>query len=234
MNNVVTVSERSQQDIATAFGVKPEAINLVYNGIDTQEFRPLPDVAKKPFRIMATASADAPLKGVRYLLEAVAELAPRYPKLTLLMVGKPQPGGETQALIKSLGIAQHIEFVSNISTEQLVHYYAQAQVAVVPSVYEGFGLPAGEAMACGVPVVSTMGGALPEVVGDAGIQVAIKDGRAIAQAVASLLDDEVKRQHYAKAGRERIEQCFCWRRAANEMTDYYYQVMGAHSANANG
>ena len=120
---------------------------------------------------MATASADAPLKGLRYLLKAYARLLLDYPELELLLVSKPHPGGKTEALVNSLGIAKRVKFVSGISTEQMVHYYAEATIAVVPSVYEGFGLPAGEAMACGVPVVSTDGGALPEVVGNAGVIV---------------------------------------------------------------
>lgn len=225
LNNVVTVSERSREDIAAAFGMQPAAISLVYNGIDTDEFQPRADIERVPFRIMATASADAPLKGVAYLLQAVASLAEQFPELSLLMVGKPKPGGDTERLIETLGIADRITFVSGISTEQLVAYYAEAEVVVVPSVYEGFGLPAGEAMACGVPVVSTVGGALPEVVGDAGLQVPIRDSEAIADSVAQLFNDPQQRQQLAVAGRNRIESLFCWQRVARQMTGYYEQVL---------
>ncbi len=234
LDNVVTVSERSQQDIASAFELKPADISLVYNGIDTEEFRPMPAIAKKPFRIMATASADAPLKGVRYLLEAVAELVKDYPQLELLMVGQPQPGGATEQLIQRLNIADRIIFVSGISTEQLVTHYAEAQLVVIPSVYEGFGLPAGEAMACGVPVVSTDGGALPEVVGDAGVIVPVKDSQAIAQAVSALLDNPSQREAMSVAGRLRVEALFCWTKAARQMTDYYSQVLESKNHHANG
>lgn len=227
LRHVVTVSQQSQQDIAHAFGIAPSAINLVYNGIDTDEFKPVDGVQKTPYRIMATASADAPMKGVKYLLEAVALLKQYYPELTLLVVGKLQSGSATQQLIHELGIADCIEFVHGIDTEQLVSLYSQAQVVVVPSVYEGFGLPAGEAMACAVPVVSTNGGALPEVVGDAGILVDVKDGHAIARAVSTLFDNKQERERLAVAGRRRIEQRFCWRRAARQMTDYYQQVIAA-------
>lgn len=229
LKHVVTVSERSRTDIASAFAIKPDSISLVYNGIDTQEFKPMPDVAPKPFRLMATASADAPLKGVRYLLEAMAQLLPEYPQLELLMVGKPKVGGDTEKLIAALGLGEHIKCVTGISTEQLVRYYAEAQAVIVPSVYEGFGLPAGEAMACGVAVISTDGGALPEVVGDAGITVPVKDSGAIAGAVKSLFEDDNKRQQLAMAGRSRIESLFCWRRAAQQMTGYYSQVIATNS-----
>ena len=231
LNNVVTVSERSRTDIAKAFEIKPDSISLVYNGIDTQEFKPMPHVATKPYRLMATASADAPLKGVRYLLEAMAQLLPDYPQLELLMVGKPKPGGDTEKLIAKLGLGGHIKCVTGISTEQLVEYYAEAQAVIVPSVYEGFGLPAGEAMACGAPVISTDGGALPEVVGDAGVTVPVKDSAAIAAAVKELFEDEDKRQQLANAGRKRIEELFCWQRAAQQMTGYYSQVIEQQADN---
>lgn len=225
LDNVVTVSARSQQDIGKAFEIKSEQISLVYNGIDTEEFRPLPEVSPKPFRIMATASADAPLKGVRFLLEAVAALRNCYPELELLLVGKPKPGGDTEKLIERLQLSSILRFVSGISTEQLVQHYAEAEVVVVPSVYEGFGLPAGEAMACGRPVVSTDGGALPEVVGDAGIQVPVKDSQALASAISELLENKERREQLGAAGRRRIEQLFCWTRAAEQMSDYYETVL---------
>jgi len=225
LRHIVTVSERSRRDIGRAFELDANAISLVYNGIDTEEFRPRPEVTPIPCRIMATASADAPLKGVRFLLQAVAQLRDQFPHLELLMVGRPQPGGDTEQLIDQLGIADSIRIVSGISTEQLVTHYAEAQVVVVPSLYEGFGLPAGEAMACGVAVVSTDGGALPEVVGEAGLQVPVEDSAAIADAVATLLLNPLQREQLASAGRARILECFCWRRAAAQMTDYYRETL---------
>jgi glycosyltransferase involved in cell wall biosynthesis len=174
---------------------------------------------------MATASADAPLKGLRYLLEAYAALLQRYPDLELVVIGSPRPGGETDRLLAQLGLASRVRFVSGISTDEMVRLYAEAAIAVVPSVYEGFGLPAGEAMACGVPVVSTSGGALPEVVGDAGIQVPVRDAQALAVAIAELLDDPVRREELGRRGRERIESQFCWRLTARRMTGYYREVL---------
>ena len=168
-------SNRSRTDIAAAFGVSHDALTVVYNGIDTEEFRPIPEIHRKPFRIMATASADIPLKGLDFLLRAVAKLTDQYPDLDLLIVGKLKEDGETSSLIKRLGIGARLKFVSGISTEQLVRYYAEAALVVVPSIYEGFGLPAGEAMASEVPVIATDGGALPEVVGDSGLQVPIRN-----------------------------------------------------------
>ncbi len=225
LHNIVTVSECSRQDIARDFGIQPAGVQLVYNGIDTEEFRPMPSVARQPWRIMATASADQPLKGLRYLLTAYARLLRQYPQLELLVVGKPRPGGETEKLLTKLGLADRVQFVSGISTEELIRYYAEATLVVVPSVYEGFGLPAGEAMACGVPVVSTSGGALPEVVGDAGVQVPVRNVQALVQAISGLLEDPTERERLGALGRERIVEKFCWHVTAQRMSEYYEQVL---------
>jgi glycosyltransferase involved in cell wall biosynthesis len=146
-----------------------------------------------------------------------------------LVVGKPKPGGETEQLMASLGIADKVQFVTGISTEEMVAKYAEASMAVVPSIYEGFGLPAGEAMACEVPVISTNGGALPEVVGEAGIIVPTADDKAIADAIETLLNDPDKREQLGKAGRERILERFCWKVCAQEMTQYYQNILAEYA-----
>lgn len=227
LRHVVTVSDCSRQDIARDFGLQPAGIGLVHNGIDTEVFQPQPAVVRNPLRLMATCSADAPLKGLRYLLRAYAQLLKQYPELELLVVSKPRPGGKTERLVARLGIADKVRFVSGISTEQMVQYYAEAAIAVVPSVYEGFGLPAGEAMACAVPVVSSDGGALPEVVGDAGVIVPAKNVDALADAIAGLLRDPRRREDLGGRGRQRILDHFCWDVCAGEMVDYYRKVLHA-------
>jgi len=228
LHHVVTVSDCSRQDIARDFGLQPAGIGLVHNGIDTGVFRPVPGVERNPLRIMATCSADAPLKGLRYLLLAYARLLPHHPGLELLVVSKPRPGGNTEKLVHRLGLENRVRFVSGISTEQMVRYYAEAALAVVPSVYEGFGLPAGEAMACGVPVVSSDGGALPEVVGDAGVIVPARNVEALAEAIENLLRDPQRRAELGARGRQRILEQFCWDVCAGQMVDYYRQVI-AHA-----
>lgn len=225
LHNIVTVSDCSRQDIARDFGLQPAGISLVHNGIDTEVFKPMPDVARNPMRLMATCSADAPLKGLRYLLRAYARLLKQYPELELLLVSKPQPGGKTEKLVRRLGIADKVQFVSGITTQQMVRYYAEASIAVVPSVYEGFGLPAGEAMACGVPVVSTDGGALPEVVGDAGVIVPVKNVDALVAAIDTLLRSPQSREELGARGQQRIDESFCWHVCARQMTEYYREVL---------
>jgi glycosyltransferase involved in cell wall biosynthesis len=225
LHNIVTVSECSRQDIARDFGIQPAGISLIYNGVDTEEFRPLADVERRPLRLMATASADAPLKGLRFLLRSYARLLQEYPGLELMVVGKPQPGGATERLLRKLKLEDRVTFVTGISTAEMVRYYAEATIAVVPSVYEGFGLPAAEAMACGVPVVSTVGGALPEVVGDAGVLVPVRDVTALTVAIKALLENVPRRAELGERGRKRIDEMFCWRVTAQRMSDYYLQVL---------
>ena len=185
---MITVSERARRDTAREFGRPIERIDLVYNGIDTAVFRPHEDIRREPLRLMATASADAPLKGLRYLLEAYASLLPRYPQLQLLIVGRARAGGSTEARLRALGIA-------------------------------------GEAMACGVPLVSTDGGALPEIVGDAGVIVPAADSAALARAIGGLLDDPPRRAALGRAGRQRIVDSFSWEVCARQMVDYYRRVL---------
>lgn len=225
LHNIVTVSDCSRQDIARDFGLQPAGITLVHNGIDINDFHPIPEIQRNPLRLMATCSADAPLKGLRYLLRAYARLLDSHPDLELLLISKPNPGGKTERLVRRLGIADRVKFVNGISTQEMVRYYAEAAICVVPSVYEGFGLPAGEAMACGVPVISTDGGALPEIVGDGGVIVPARDVDALVAAIEELLQDPERRDALGLRARKRIEEHFCWEVCAKQMTRYYREVL---------
>lgn len=225
LKHIVTVSEQSKADIASAFDINAATIKVVHNGIDTEIFRPQPETPRTPFRIMATASADQPLKGLSYLIEAIALLTPDYPQIHLVVLGKINADGESQQLINRLGMQAQIRFVSGVSTDELVTLYAETSLVVVPSIYEGFGLPAGEAMACGVAVISTKGGALPEVVGDGGILVPVRDPEAIASAVADLLDHPEKAKALGLKARSRILDKFSWQVAAASMTQTYQHII---------
>ena len=164
MPRIVVVSENSIKDIHDDMGVDTDRMRLVPVGVDPELFRPLPDVARVPGRLITTASADVALKGLAYLLEAMAKLRTER-DVTLTIIGRPKPGGRAADLIERLGLADAIEFVSGVPDERIVELYAEAELAVVPSLYEGFCLPAIEAMATGTCLVATDGGALPEVTG---------------------------------------------------------------------
>ncbi len=225
LEHLVTVSHSSRRDIADAFGIDAARIHVVHNGIDIDDFRPLPHVPRQPGVIMATASADAPLKGLAVLLDALARVRRQMPDVRLELVGRPKPNGPTEHQIARLGLADVIRFHHGIDTTAIRELYARASLAVVPSLYEGFGLPAGEAMACGVPVVSSDGGALPEVVGDAGLLVPAGDPEALAGAITALLADAGERERLGRAGRMRIEQQFSWHTAARQMVALYRDVL---------
>jgi glycosyltransferase involved in cell wall biosynthesis len=225
LKHIVTVSDCSKRDICAAFNIPADKVSVVYNGIDIEMFRPEPGVKRDPWQLITIASADQPLKGTQHLIPAFAELCRRFPKLKLVFIGKPKPGGKTQSLIEHLGVKERIRFVHGISSDEIRKLYAGSVIAVVPSEYEGFGLPAGEAMACATPVVATDGGALPEVVGNAGRIVPAKDPAALAEAIAELLQDEPQRAELAVAGRNRIVERFSWQRAADQLVNVYHDAM---------
>jgi glycosyltransferase involved in cell wall biosynthesis len=149
VGKILTVSESSERDIATDFGVDPARIQVIPLGVD-EVFGP-PTTPRVPGRIVAMASADAPMKGIATLLEAFAKLLTER-ELELLLVTRPTPGGRTEKLIEQLGIAEHVTFVNGISDAELVEVMGSAELACVPSLYEGFSLPTAELMACETPL----------------------------------------------------------------------------------
>lgn len=227
LRHIVTVSESSKTDIAKAFSISTDHIHVVHNGIDAKQFHPRPDIARHPMQLISTASADQPLKGTTHLVRALAILRAQHADVRLTIIGKPKAGGPTEQLIEELALQETISFRNGLTTEEICELYAGASVAVVPSEYEGFGLPAGEAMACGVAVVSTDGGALPEVVGDAAIVVPVGDPAALAQGIHELLTNDARRAELASAGRQRILEMFNWQTAAEDMVQLYRQVIAS-------
>ena len=230
LNHIVTVSETSRRDISQHFKTPLDEITVIENGIDTNVFKPDDTITPEPFRIITTSSSDQPLKGLTYLLSAVAILKREFPKIHLEVIGKLQAGGQTDKQLKKLNLKPYVTFTSGISTEALVKKYAQASIVVCPSLYEGFGLPVAEAMACGRPVVSSDAGALKEVVQDAGILVPPADCNALAEQIRRLFTNEDLCQYLSSRGRKRILKHFCWDKVALKLTNYYYDVLKDSSA----
>jgi len=221
---ILTVSECARRDISRDFMIPRERFRIVPNGINTDLFYPLPDVQRDSHRIIVTNSADTPLKGLVYLLHAIADIRRRRP-VRLVVIGQPKPKGTIERLVRKLNLADQVSFTGRISSAAFVREYARAGMALVPSVYEGFGLPAGEAMACGVPVIATTGGALPEVVGDAGILVPPRDTPALAAAIEDLLDHPAKAAALGQRGYQRVQTHFTWQRAAEKTVAAYREVI---------
>ncbi len=224
---ILTVSDRARRDIAADFRIPHERFRIVPNGIDTDRFHPLPGTLREPGRIITTNSADTPLKGLAYLLRAVATVRRRR-AVKLVVVGQPKKNGRIVRLIRDLDLGGTVCFTGRISSDAFVRHYARASMAVVSSLYEGFGLPAGEAMACGVPVVSTTGGALPEVVGDAGLLVPPENHGALADAITDLLENPERAAALGRAGYARVQEKFTWRRAAEKTVAAYREVIRDH------
>jgi len=221
---ILTVSECARRDISRDFTIPRERFRIVPNGINTDLFYPLPDVQRDSHRIIVTNSADTPLKGLVYLLHAIADLRRRRP-VRLVVIGQPKPKGTIERLVRKLNLADQVSFTGRISSAAFVQEYARAGMAVVPSVYEGFGLPAGEAMACGVPVIATTGGALPEVVGDAGVLVPPRDTPALTAAIEDLLDHPARAAALGQRGFQRVQAHFTWQRAAEKTVAAYREVI---------
>jgi glycosyltransferase involved in cell wall biosynthesis len=229
---ISTVSQSSFDDIVRDFRVDPARMSLNYIGVDTDLFTPDPAVARVPGRIVTTASADVPLKGLVLLIEAVAKLATER-DVHLVVVGRAREASAADAALDRLGIRDRVEFRSGLTDDELVALLRSAQVAVVPSLYEGFSLPAAEAMAVGTPLVATTAGALPEVAGpdgEAALAVAPGDASALAQAVERVIDDPALAARLGAAGVARVNRLFTWRRTAERTVDWYRTILDGPSA----
>ena len=222
---ILTPSESSRRDIAQDFGVDPARMQVILLGVD-EGFRP-PVTPRVPGRILAMASADAPMKGIATLLEAFAKLRVER-DVELVLVSKPAPGGRTEQLVEQLGIEGHVRFVHGVSDAELVELMGSAEVACVPSLYEGFSLPTAELMACATPLVVSRAGAIPEVVGPDGLcadLVTPGDVGELEQALERMLDDEDRRARMGAAGRQRVEDMFSWRAVAEATAEAYDEVI---------
>ena len=222
---VLTVSESSKRDIAKDFGVDPSRIQVIPLGVD-EVFRP-PTAPRVPGRLVAMASADTPMKGVGTLLEALAKLRTER-DLELVLVTKPSPGGRTEQLIERLDLQDCVRFVHGITDAELVDLMGSAEIACVPSLYEGFSLPTAELMACETPLVVSRAGAIPEVVGPDGEcadLVTPGDVGELYDAIAALLDDPDRRARMGAAGRRRVQEHFSWHAVAVATAEAYERAV---------
>jgi glycosyltransferase involved in cell wall biosynthesis len=222
---ILTPSETSKRDIAKDFGVDPAKMQVILLGVD-DGFRP-PTKPRVPGRIMAMASADAPMKGINTLLEAFAKIRTER-DVELVLVTKPAPGGRTEKLIEKLSIGDSVRFVHGMTEEELVDLMGSAEVACVPSLYEGFSLPTAELMACATPLVVSRAGAIPEVVGPEGVCAEVVtpgDVGELKAAIEGLLDDPERRARMGAAGRKRVEELFSWRAVAATVAAAYEAVI---------
>ncbi len=231
MRRVMCVSENSKNDISRDHKVPLDRIHVVPVGVDPELFKPVPGVERIPGKLVTTASADVAMKGLVYLVEAVAKLRTER-DVTLTVIGRPKEG-QSLDKIRELGLEDAIDWVSGVPDERIVELYSEAELAVVPSLYEGFSLPAIEAMSSGVCLVATTGGALPEVTGTHGetcLQVPPGDSEALANQIGEALGDAALRERIGKAGRDRVVNRWSWLHTAQKTVLEYEALLDDFAA----
>jgi glycosyltransferase involved in cell wall biosynthesis len=230
---VIVVSETSRRSVQQAFDLDPTRMRVVHNGVDTDIFRPLPDEQRKPGLILYVGNSEDRNKGARYLIEALHLLRDEPLDYQLALVDQKRDRLKlVPRLVQEFGLQSRVHFTGRVPTEQLVRLYNQATIVVSPSLYEGFGLPAAEAMSCATPVIATTGGAFPEVVdhGQTGWLVPPGDSRSLATAIQLLMGDPELRDQLGAAGRRSVLERFSWRKAAEETLAVYEEMLGRRQA----
>ena len=219
---LITVSESSRDDICRDFKVLTDKVRIIPLGVDTRLFRPRPQQPRVKGRIVTVTSADSPLKGLSTLLRAVAKLATER-DARLVVVGTPSSATREQVALLALG--DKVTFTNGLPDEEYAELLASAEVAVIPSLYEGFSLPAVEHLASGTPLVASRAGALPEVVGDAGVLVEPGDPEELAAALRELLDDAARRAELSARGLARVRERFAWPAVATATVGLYLNAI---------
>jgi glycosyltransferase involved in cell wall biosynthesis len=219
---LITVSESSRDDICRDFRVPADKVRIIPLGVDTRLFRPRPQQPRVKGRIVTVTSADSPLKGLSTLLRAVAKLATER-DARLVVVGSPSSATREQVALLALG--DRVTFMNGLPDEEYAELLASAEVAVIPSLYEGFSLPAVEHLASGTPLVASRAGALPEVVGDAGALVEPGDPEELAASLRELLDDGARREELSARGLARVGERFAWPAVATATVGLYLDAI---------
>ena len=229
MPRLMTVSESSKSDISADYGIDPGRLHVVPVGVDPDLFLPVSGVQRREGHLVTTASADVAMKGLQFLLEAVAKLrTERHIELTI--IGTRRPDSHASTVMTRLGLDDCVEFVSGVADSRIVELYSEAELAVVPSLYEGFSLPAIEAMSCGVPLVATTGGALPEVAGTHNETCFLTEpgnSEALASTIREALENPELRAKVGAQGRRRVIDQWSWRHTAQRTVDQYRAVLEA-------
>ena len=225
LKKIICVSKPSKDDVIEEFNVDPNKIEVILNGIDINTFTTSSFDKREENKIITTASADIPLKGLKYLIRSLPKILDSFPKTTLTVIGKSPNNSEVSKLIEDLNLSDVITFRSGISEKEIVDLYHSSELAVIPSLYEGFGFGAGEAMACGVPLISTHSGGLKEVVGDAAIKILPSSAGEIEKAVINLFNNPDEMRKLSIRGRQRMEEIFDWKIAASSYESSFKGVI---------
>lgn len=227
LDRVITVSKSSAADIHRIFHVPEKALRVVYNGVDTDFFNCNGHMSREPHSLIMVSSGQGNIKGLPYMLKALHSLK-EIAQVKLTIVGTAPPDSQPARLINEYGLEHMVTFTGAIEREELARLYATSEIAVSPSLYEGFGFPAAEAMSSGLPIIATSAGALPEVVGkdgETGILVPPAEPDALAAAIKRLLNDQPLRKRLGEAGRKRVHKNFSWEQAAKKTVEVYQELL---------
>jgi len=225
INNIVTPSKNSKKDIVVDFGVNQKNINVINNGLDINIFIPYKNIKRDPFRLITTASADVALKGLDYSLRSLASLSKNFSEISLLVIGQLKKNGHTSRLIKELGIEDRVLFKTALTKEEIAKEYASSSVAIVSSLYEGFGYPVIEAMSCEIPLIATNTSSIPELVGDFATLIPPMNENELSEAIKKILNNYEKYKKIAESGRHHIIENFNWLKITQEYEDMIYKTI---------
>ena len=225
INRIISPSRSSKKGIVQDFKCNPKNITVINNGIDTWEFKPLTNSQRNPYRLITTASADVPLKGLDYTLKALNLLKINYPKIHLIVIGTIKENGHTKRLIDKLDLEQNITFKSNILKADITELYSTSSVAIVSSLYEGFGYPVIEAMSCEVPLIATNTSSIPELTGKYASLIEPRNHEAIIESTIKILSDYDKYKEIAIKGRQHVIENFNWAKITKEYENTFYETI---------
>ena len=229
LRNILTPSNNSKKDISKEFHVKPENISVIHNAVDSNIFRPYPEIKNLSQRLITTASADVPLKGLDFSLYALADLSKEFQDIELLVIGTLRKGGHTDRLIKKLNLNDRVIFKTGISKDEIAQEYAKSSVAIVSSLYEGFGYPVAEAMSCSIPLIATDVASIPEITDNFAILIPPKDSDAIRNSVRKILLEPDLYNKVAAKGRLHIKNKFNWQTIGKQYEELMNKVIKNHT-----
>tara|TARA_B100000927_G_C16472352_1_gene472059 strand:- start:2804 stop:4051 length:1248 start_codon:yes stop_codon:yes gene_type:complete len=225
ISNIITPSQSSKKGIMDEFNCKGSSITVINNGLDAQEFCPIPNSTRNKNRLITTASADVPLKGLDYSLKALKLLKKDNPKMHLVVIGNYKKNGHTERLIKKLGIEQDVIFKKNISKDEIKKLYSSSSIAIVSSLYEGFGYPVIEAMSCEVPIIATNVSSIPELVSDFGTLIEPKNENQLKRSIIKVMQNYDHFKDIAIKGRQHVIETFNWSKITSEYEKIIYETV---------
>jgi glycosyltransferase involved in cell wall biosynthesis len=231
-DHILADSEATRQDLITQYETPPDKISVLYSGVD-QRFKPVGDTdtlaaVRSRYEIgpgpyILSVGTIQPRKNYPRQIEALKQLD--QPDLKLVIAGgRGWLESPLYDMVRSSGMEDRVKFLGFVADEDLPALYSGARVFVFPSLYEGFGLPVLEAMACDVPVVTSNISSLPEVAGDAALMIDPTDVDALASALYRALNDATERERMIATGRERVAM-FSWEKAARELKGHYDRLL---------